>query len=337
MNHKRKNEPNDVLDLSELTPPHAKEKAVGPEPGDPPPHDRLFKWLIKSYIHSFFELFAPKVTIKNTTFLDKEFERKLKGANLESDLFIAMETDINGKAYEITILIEHESSKTDIRQKMRRYMCYASLVRIDLPVMMMALYTDDADWKSYPPNSFVQAMDENCDEVPISFRLIKLTDYEASDLIAKPSMLAKLLSLKAAHRKKSIAREDLLRDIYAFAVQIEPELSDDHRLLIEQFVAQYSKIEQNTVERIKREVNMNVSAPTITKHYELIGEERGIKLGEKRGEERGIKLGEERGVKLGAIEGQIKAFKSLLDEGLLTQAQYDEKVTPLKEKLDALN
>ena len=47
---------------------------------------------------------------------------------------------------------------------------------------------------------------------------------------------------------------------------------------------------------------------------ELLGEKRGIAIGEERGEKRGIAIGEERGITIGEKRGKLETARAMLKE-----------------------
>ena len=62
-------------------------------------HDMWFKWLIKRFVADFFDYFFPDMNIGNYVVLDKEFHEEGKdrqGASKESDLFLAVEAEVEG-------------------------------------------------------------------------------------------------------------------------------------------------------------------------------------------------------------------------------------------------
>ena len=87
-----------------------------PGEGNPKLHDNIFKWAIASFIDSFFAYFAKGVAVSNIEIIDKEFIKKFEPLkeSLKGDLFLAVKVDIDGKSWQIVILIELKSKREDM-------------------------------------------------------------------------------------------------------------------------------------------------------------------------------------------------------------------------------
>jgi hypothetical protein len=85
--------------------------------------------------------------------------------------------------------------------------------------------------------------------------------------------------------------ETLVYEIYSAAESMADHLSNDKKLLIEQWVNAYSNVPHTSVEKIKKEVNMSYTATTISEHIWNEGKMEGVIEGE--------------------IKGQIKILESL--------------------------
>ncbi len=73
---------------------------------------------------------------------------------------------------------------------------------------------------------------------------------------------------------------------------------------------------------------MSLVATTITEHYY----NEGLIVGRIKGREEGRKVGK----KVGIIKGEIKSLEKLYQFGVLTEAQYNQFMKPLKEQLQRL-
>ncbi len=113
--------------------------------------------------------------------------------------------------------------------------------------------------------------------------------------------MCKLLSLKADIR--GVDAEKLLYDIYEFMAANQNQLSNDHKLLIIQWLQAYKNISDESFDKIKKEVKMNFSANTITEHIHNEGVMQGIIEGEIRGEIKG---------KIGILHISIKVVYTFL-------------------------
>ena len=106
------------------------------------------------------------------------------------------------------------------------------------------------------------------------------------------------------------------------------ELTNEKKLLAEQWVQAYKKVPEKTVEKIKQEVNMSFSATTITEHYVNVGWNKGKIEGEIEGEIKGeIK---------GKIKGKIENLEEFYRFGVLSKKQMEKMIEPLKERLQNL-
>ena len=78
------------------------------------------------------------------------------------------------------------------------------------------------------------------------------------------SACAPLWSTKATTRFPSW--NALIYEIYKYLEDTKNELTNEEKLLAEQWIQAYKKVPEKTVEKIKQEVNMSFSATTITEH-----------------------------------------------------------------------
>ena len=80
-----------------------------------------------------------------------------------------------------------------------------------------------------------------------------------------------------------------------------------------QWVQAYKKVPDESVEKIKQEVNMSFSATTITEHYVNVGWNKGKIEGKIEGE----------------IEGKIETLEELYRFSLLSKKQMKKMIEPL--------
>lgn len=118
-------------------------------------HDCLFKWVISSFLNEFFELFFPTVAIQSYRLVDKEFYQRLgaQEQSIEADLLILAEVLIDGRRWQLVILIELKSRKVMAMDQVRKYLLHACLLT-DLPVWPLLLFTDDAVWMTQLEDRF---------------------------------------------------------------------------------------------------------------------------------------------------------------------------------------
>ena len=100
----------------------------------------------------------------------------------------------------------------------------------------------------------------------------------------------------------------LIYEIYKYLEDMKNELTNYEKLLAEQWVQAYKKVPDESVEKIKQEVNMSFSATTITEHY----------------------------VNMGRNEGKIEALEELYRFSFLSKEQMEKMIEPLKEQLQNL-
>jgi len=106
------------------------------------------------------------------------------------------------------------------------------------------------------------------------------------------------------------------------------ELTNEKKLLAEQWVQAYKKVPKKYVEKIKQEVNMSFSATTITEHY--------VNVGRIEGEIKGKIEGKIEGEIKGKIKGKIENLEEFYRFGVLSKKQMEKMIEPLKEQLQNL-
>jgi len=232
---------------------------------NPKSHDSLFKWLITAFTEEFFAYYFPGIRIGKYSFIDKEFISRYEALkeSLEGDLFLAMEVETEDIYREVVIQIEHQSERKDVSERVYEYSCYAWLLK-KKPVWNIVIYTDDAVWRKSVPDSFWYAFDSRKGKQYHYFDVIKVKAEKSIDLIQKHSLLCKLLALKADDRGAD--HEELVYEIYRAASEMKDGLTNEQMLLLDQWVSFYKKIPDKTLDRIKKEVNMEFIETTITEH-----------------------------------------------------------------------
>jgi len=283
---------------------------------NPKSHDSLFKWLITSFTKEFFAHYFPEIRIGQYSFIDKEFISKYEALkeSLKGDLFLLMEVEIEGEFQEVAIQSEHQSDKEDISERMFEYMCYVWLLK-KKPVWSMVIYTDDVLWKKPVSDKFRYAFEPEHQKQFFRFSVIKIKAEKSRNLIKKHSLLCRLLALKA--NDEGIDPEKLIYEIYHAAASMKDHLTADQLLLINQWVDFYKKISEKTLEKIKKEVDMELVETTISEHI--------FNLGKVEGKVEGIIEGE--------VKGQISILESLFRQGVLSEEQMKYMTAPLRQKL----
>jgi len=131
------------------------------------------------------------------------------------------------------------------------------------------------------------------------------------------------------------APELLLHEIYRAVAQMKEELDHDRLLLIHQWTDLYKKVHEETIRKIRKEVNMEVIETTISEHVFNQGKYVGYDLGKIEGKSEGKIEGEIRG-KIEVIREQIANPESLHQQGVLSKQQTDLMIIPLRQRLDEL-
>ncbi len=278
-------------------------------------HDSAFKWVITAFLDDFFKLCFPSLTVQRCRLLDKEFYNRLgtQDQSSEADLLILAEVTIDGKAWQLLVLIELKSRKVKAMAQIRKYMLHACLIS-DRPVWPLLLYTDGRTWKKKVESSFPLAFHSVHGLNHVHCDIIRLKDFNSAALSESASLLAKLFALKASGGERN--REQKVRGIYQTLKARSTTLKDDQKLAAERFVTTYGTLPPDRIEAIKQEVDMKFMGNTITEYYTLLGEERGIKLGEAR--------------------GKISTLEQLLADGMIDQNYFEKATAPLHELLAKL-
>jgi len=232
---------------------------------NPKSHDALFKWLITAFTKEFFEHYFPDIEIGKYTFIDKEFISKYESLkeSLKDDIFLVMEVEIDGKLQEIVIQIEPQSEREDVSERVCEYGMIAWLLKKN-PVWSIVIYTDEAVLQKQVTNRFCYGFNNHHGKLYRYFDVIKVKAEKSSDLIKKPSLMCKLLTLKADDRKTN--PDELVYEIYQAAAAMKDQLTNEQLLLIEQWVNLYKKVSDKKLETIKKEISMSFIETTITEH-----------------------------------------------------------------------
>ena len=220
-----------------------------------------------------------------------------------------MEIEVSGVTQDVVIQIEHKSNREDVSERIYEYLCYAWLLRRK-PVWSIVIYTDDAAWRKPIPDTFWYAFSSKNKKQYCHFDVIKVNSEKSGDLIKEHSLMCKLLALKAGG--SDVGSKALIYEIYKYIEDMKNELPNEQKLLAEQWVQAYKKVPDESVEKIKQEVNMSFSATTITEHYVNVGWNKG------------------------KIEGKIENLEELCRFGFLSKKQMKKMIEPLKEQLQNL-
>jgi flagellar biosynthesis/type III secretory pathway protein FliH len=321
---------------------------------NPKSHDSLFKWLITSFTKEFFAHYFPEITVGQYHFIDKEFISKYEALkeSLKGDLFLLMEIEIDNLFQEVVIQIEHQSERTDVSERLFEYLCYVWLLK-KKPVWSIVIYTDEAIWRKSVPDQFCYGFSRKHQQQCFHFDVIKVKAEKSGELIKKHSLLCKLLALKANDEDSDA--EQLIYEIYQTAALLKEELSADQLLLIQQWVDFYKKVPEPIVQKIRREVNMELVETTISEHIynqgkaegrtegraegraegRTEGRAEGRTEGRAEGRTEGRAEGRTEGKAEGLIEGQLALLETLYQRGILSKAQKEAIMFPLQRQIKA--
>ncbi|MEZ4529137.1 MAG: hypothetical protein R2941_24760 [Desulfobacterales bacterium] len=255
---------------------------------NPKSHDALFKWLVTAFTQEFFAHYFPEIRIGKYRFADKEFISRYEALkeSLKGDLFLMMEVEMDDGLQEVFIQIEHKSRREEVAERVHEYACYAWLLK-KKPVWSMVIYTDDAIWQKPVRDSFCYAFDSTHRKQYHYFDVIKVKAEKSRELMHKNSLLCKLLALKADDRDAD--PEQLVYEIYRAGAERMEHLDNDQLLLLEQWVSFYKKVSDQQAEKIKKEVNMESVATTISEHIFHQGIIKGMEEGRAEGRAEGRK------------------------------------------------
>jgi hypothetical protein len=172
------------------------------------------------------------------------------------------------------------------------------------------IYTDEAVWRKSVPDQFCYGFSLTHPKQYFHFDVIKVKAEKSAELIQKHSLLCKLLALKA--NDEGTAPEPLIYEIYRAAARLKEQLTADQLLLIEQWVDFYKKVPEPVLKKIKQEVKMELVETTISEHIYNQGKAEGL------------------------LEGQLAVLENLHRQGILSKAQRNAMVAPLRQQLKQL-
>jgi hypothetical protein len=102
------------------------------------------------------------------------------------------------------------------------------------------IYTDDASWRKPIPDTFWYAFSSKNKKQYCHFDVIKVNSEKSGDLIKKHSLMCKLLALKA--NDSDVDSKALIYEIYKYIEDTKNELTNEEKLLAEQWVQAYKKV-----------------------------------------------------------------------------------------------
>jgi hypothetical protein len=275
-----------------------------------PPHDRLFKSLLRAFLPDLLRLVAPGVAallrLGRITFLDKELlAGDGRGGRREADLVARIPLRAGG-ALIVHVEVEARARRT-MPQRLRTYAHrIQSLYEGQLLTILLNLQGGS------PGIRKMRLEREIPDPELSSFQYIAfgLSGCAATDYLEKSEPLA--WALAAVMRSGSMSRAEhklaCLRRIAA------AKLDRERNLLLWNFVEEYLALTLEEAEEYKllsaRNPNREVRDMWMTWSEKI--EERGRKEGIRLGQERGVEKGLEKGLLKGRAEGEREGMRKLL-------------------------
>ncbi len=282
-------------------------------------HDALFKMTIAAFLGDFFTLFFPKLIVKNYRLIDKEFFARTGAVkkNIEADLLLLAEVVVEGRTWQMLVLLEFKSDHRAALAQLREYVLHAALFK-PYPVWPLIIYTDGGTWRKPLPDRFPLAFHSVDGINEVRCDIIRLKDHSSASLMAQHTMLGKLLAFRG--RDTDQDRAALFAEVATSALAREQTLTNNQRIAMTQFLDAYSGVPPEVQEQIYKELGMKYMGSSFTEYYTFLGEERGEKRGEKRGE----------------LNGALQTLRQLREDGVIDQSVYLQRAAPLQAKLEVL-
>jgi len=284
------------------------------------PHDRLFKKIMsdEANVRQFIKEFLPKelssqIDLKEMKLIPTE---KVKGYN-KYYMDTAVECNIADTKGQLYFVFEHKSYPDP--GVLLQILSYMTAIWDEqrkknnplTPVISVVIYHGSSSWNV---TTHFQGQFRNLSEVvkpytpEFDYVLVDLTQMPNDEIEQKaqnaPFLAASLLLMKL------VALQDL-EEIAGITVIIN--LSEEEKLILFLYLFYTLDVDQDTMQRIVKELGGEEIMPSLA--------ERLIKQGEERGEKRG----EERGERKGTIKGK--------QELLIKQLRRKFNITPKEEKM----
>ncbi|HLQ46047.1 MAG TPA: Rpn family recombination-promoting nuclease/putative transposase, partial [Planctomycetaceae bacterium] len=180
-------------------------------------HDQVFKQLVEAFFCEFLELFCPaeaaQIDFRQVEFLREEiFTDVRQGRRRRLDSVAKVRLKRGGERF-ILVHFEFEASRKDqnFPQRMFEYFCQLFL-RHRLPIVPIAVFSDDADWSQPVPDFFELSLSPRS-RVRLDFHLIKLSqlDYRPFLKSSNPLAFALMAKMKYTRRQRVRMKADFLR------------------------------------------------------------------------------------------------------------------------------
>jgi hypothetical protein len=256
-------------------------------------HDQIFKRLIEAYFREFMELFCPAearlIDFSRVEFLGKEYFTDVeRGLRRRLDMVVKVGLTAGGEKF-VLVHVEFEASRKerDFPRRMFKYFCQLFL-RYDTEIVPIAVFTDDATWKTPVPDNFELSL-PGTTFVRFDYHLIKLKNLDYRQFLESKNPLAFGLMAKMGYNRQERVRlkADFLRLILASPVDparasLLVEFVEAYLPLVEHEQTEFQLIVANEPEYAKVEQMITV--------YEKKGIEKGIKKGIEKGTQNNLIL-----------------------------------------------
>ena len=272
------------------------------------------------------EIKPEQIAEYKTDFITKDY------FNREIDIIYKDLTQKN-----VFYLIEHQS-KVDYRMPMRLIEYYNEVMKntyknrepnkkYEIPVVIpIVVYSGEGKWnaktslrKEVLPIRGILPLDLG------SYKVFDVNNYTDDELIAKPGILTKVLSLENTKNIEEI--EEKTNKI------AECKLNEKERSYLNQYIIYFigNKYGENEKDKILNKINKNVEEEKSMLSDVLDQIEA---RGEARGKARGEKIGEARGEKIGIIKGEKKS-RSAIVLNMLKNNYSDKEIKKIIEITDS--
>jgi len=312
------------------------------------PHDRLFKRVMsdEANVKQFIKEFLPKelssqIDLKEMKLIPTE---KIKGYN-KYYMDTAVECKIADTKGQLYFVFEHKSyPDPGVLLQMLSYMTalwYEQRKKNNplTPVIPVVIYHGTTSWNV---TTHFQGQFDSLNEIvkpyvpEFDYVLVDLTQMPNDEIEQKaqnaPFLAASLLLMKL------VALQDL-EEIAGITVIIN--LPEEKKLMLFLYLFYTLDVDQNTMQRIVKELGGEEIMPSLAERLIKQGEERGEKRGEERGERKGTVKGKQELLikqlhrKFNLTHGEEKMIRSVTDESKLDAAA--EAILDAKSKDEVLN
>jgi len=190
----------------------------------PVDHDQILKRLIEAFFREFMELFCPAIAklidFSTVEFLRQEYFTDIRaGSRRRMNLVAKVGLKAGGEKF-VLVHGEFEASRKerDFPRRMFKYFCQLFL-RYDTEIVPIAVFTDDARWKTPVPDHFRLRLPGKT-FVQFAFHLIKLKHLDHRQFLDSNNPLAYALMAKMDYNRKERVRlkADFLRLILSCPV-----------------------------------------------------------------------------------------------------------------------